>query len=156
MMAILCAALLASLVVQTPAWAAPSRTSVTIIINGMVRLATRFVGSWRRCGCSQMAPPSMCRQNRRGNWRRLCVRSTRQFIRDCMGRFFFGAGEAGFSSKAGILLHEISHFTLAGATRNPKIYGTEEAKMLATTNPNAARMNAENYEYFVESVALDL
>jgi peptidyl-Lys metalloendopeptidase len=70
-----------------------------------------------------------------------------------LGDFFFAAADTGFSSKLGILIHEISHFTLAGATKDPIIYGTAEAQRLAAIDPAAARGNAENIEYFVEAVS---
>ncbi|WP_375338077.1 M35 family metallo-endopeptidase [Bradyrhizobium japonicum] len=46
----------------------------------------------------------------------------------------------------------MSHFTLAGGTKDPKIYGPDEAKKLAASNPAAAQRNAENLEYFVEAL----
>ncbi|WP_334539506.1 M35 family metallo-endopeptidase [Bradyrhizobium sp. AZCC 1708] len=73
-----------------------------------------------------------------------------------LGAFFFGAPDKGYCSKPGILVHEISHFTLAGATKDPKIYGPEEALKLAASSPGAAQNNAENFEYFVESLAFSL
>jgi peptidyl-Lys metalloendopeptidase len=73
-----------------------------------------------------------------------------------LGYFFFNAPESGFSSKPGVLVHELSHFTLAGATQDPDIYGPDAAKSIALSNPEKAISNAENIEYFVESTAFDL
>jgi hypothetical protein len=73
-----------------------------------------------------------------------------------LGHFFFIAPQSGYSSKVGVLVHEISHFLLSGATKDPIIYGTEEAKRLAISKPVAAQSNAENIEYFVESVVFNL
>jgi Lysine-specific metallo-endopeptidase len=83
------------------------------------------------------------------------VRPDKSFV-IVLGSFFFSAPESGFSSKLGILVHEMTHFTLAGATKDPKIYGIDEAKKLAKSSPASAQQNAENFEYFVESVAFNL
>ena len=69
-----------------------------------------------------------------------------------LGRFFFSAPDKGYSSKLGIIIHELSHFTLMGATKDPKIYGTKEALTLAAEKPADARRNAENIEYFIEAL----
>jgi len=69
-----------------------------------------------------------------------------------LGDFFFTTPTTGFSSRMGTLVHEMSHFVLAGAARDPRIYGPGEAAQLAKSSPEAARNNAENIEYFVESV----
>lgn len=73
-----------------------------------------------------------------------------------LGAFFFTAPETGFSSKRGTIVHEMTHFTLAGATVDPDIYGPDEARLLAQNDPAAARRNAENYEYFVEATVFRL
>jgi Lysine-specific metallo-endopeptidase len=73
-----------------------------------------------------------------------------------LGAFFYTAGESGFSSKAGIIVHEISHFLLAGASADPEIYGPAQAQALAKSDPAAAQRNAENIEYFVEAIAYGL
>jgi peptidyl-Lys metalloendopeptidase len=72
-----------------------------------------------------------------------------------LGAFFFQAPQTGFDSKLGILVHEMSHFALAGATKDISS-GPTAAKALAATNPAAARRNADNYEYFVEAVIFNL
>jgi peptidyl-Lys metalloendopeptidase len=71
-----------------------------------------------------------------------------------LGRFFFAAANKGYSSRPGIIVHELSHFTLMGATKDPKIYGTAEALQLAAQKSAEARRNVENIEYFVEALAL--
>jgi peptidyl-Lys metalloendopeptidase len=73
-----------------------------------------------------------------------------------LGYFFFNALESGLSSKPGVLVHELSHFTLAGATEDPDIYGPDAAKSIALSNPETAKSSAENIEYFVESTAFGL
>lgn len=83
------------------------------------------------------------------------VRPDKSFV-ITLGYFFFNAPESGFSSKPGVLVHELSHFALAGATKDPDIYGPDAAKSLALSNPERARSNAENIEYFVESNAFGL
>jgi peptidyl-Lys metalloendopeptidase len=83
------------------------------------------------------------------------VRPDRAFV-IVLGAFFFTAPNQGFESKPGILVHEMTHFTLAGDTQDPRIYGPAEARNLARTSPADAQRNAENLEYFVESVAFAL
>jgi len=53
-------------------------------------------------------------------------------------------------SRAGTLIHESSHFTANGATHD-HVYGQENAKNLATSNPSQAIDNADNHEYFAEN-----
>jgi peptidyl-Lys metalloendopeptidase len=72
-----------------------------------------------------------------------------------LGIFFTQAPPTGFNSKLGTLVHEMSHFVLAGATKDI-VYGIDGAKNLAATNPSAARQNADNYEYFVEATVFGL
>jgi hypothetical protein len=73
-----------------------------------------------------------------------------------LGHYFFKAPAIGLASRMGVLIHEMSHFVLAGATIDPKVYGPDEALKLAKTSPGDAQKNAENLEYFVESVASGL
>lgn len=72
-----------------------------------------------------------------------------------LGPFFFKAPDGGFDSKPGIIVHEMTHFELAGATQDV-IVGREQARKLAASNPNAAQQSAENLEYFVEAVFFKL
>ena len=54
----------------------------------------------------------------------------------------------GYDTKLGIIIHELSH---AVARRDDIVYGQYDCKQLAIKDPKAARDNADNYEYFVES-----
>jgi len=83
------------------------------------------------------------------------VRPDKAFV-ITLGNFFFSASDSGFSSKLGTLIHEMTHFTVVGAAKDPKIYGVDEAKALARTNPDEAMKNAENIEYFVEAIYFGL
>ncbi|TFK72454.1 zincin [Pluteus cervinus] len=69
---------------------------------------------------------------------------------------FWRANLTGYNSQAGILLHELSHFTEVAATKdveipkNGEIY-YERCKGLARTKPEDARIHADNHEYFAEN-----
>lgn len=63
---------------------------------------------------------------------------------------FWSAPATGTDSKAGTLIHELSHFTILGGT-NDFVYGQSGAMSLAISNPANATMNADNHEYFVEN-----
>jgi RHS repeat-associated protein len=68
-----------------------------------------------------------------------------------IGNLFKGAPVVGTDSRAGTLVHELSHSEIIGATTDHgKTYGEENAKNLANTDPEAAKSNADNFEYFVE------
>ena len=54
----------------------------------------------------------------------------------------------GFDTKAGIVIHELSH---ALSYRDDVTYGTESCKKLAKRKAKKAVKNADNYEYYVES-----
>lgn len=71
-----------------------------------------------------------------------------------LGSLFFEAEEGGRDSQAGTLIHEISHFVLVGATNQnqEEVYGWDAAMELAAKDPEAAQQNAENYQYFAESI----
>src|SRR5260221_4100054 len=51
-----------------------------------------------------------------------------------LGAFFFRAPERGFDSRPGTLVHEMTHFTLVGATK-AVAYGIAKAKSLSLSNP---------------------
>jgi Lysine-specific metallo-endopeptidase len=75
------------------------------------------------------------------------------------GNLFWPAPDRGaFSTKAGTIVHEVSHFILTGKAMDPlnKQYGTKAALENATANPIGATKNAENIEYAVESYAYSL
>ena len=65
-------------------------------------------------------------------------------------KVFWSAPMAGTDSKAGTLIHEMSHFDVVAAT-DDFVYGQSGAKNLAITDPNKAVNNADNHEYFAEN-----
>jgi peptidyl-Lys metalloendopeptidase len=71
-----------------------------------------------------------------------------------LGDLFFPAPDSGFDSKPGILVHEMTHFTLVGGTGDAGgRYGVAAARDRAKTDPALAIRTADNFEYFVESIA---
>lgn len=65
-------------------------------------------------------------------------------------KVFWMAPLAGTDSKAGTLIHEMSHFNVVAAT-DDVVYGQTGAKNLASTDPDLAVTNADNHEYFAEN-----
>jgi len=63
---------------------------------------------------------------------------------------FWTAPMTGTDSKAGTLIHEMSHFNVTAGT-NDWVYGQTAAKNLAISNPDEALDNADNHEYFGEN-----
>ncbi len=63
---------------------------------------------------------------------------------------FWSAPLTGTDSKAGTLVHEMSHFNVVAGT-DDHAYGQSAAKRLAASNPSAALDNADNHEYFAEN-----
>jgi len=63
---------------------------------------------------------------------------------------FWSAPLSGTDSKAGTLIHEMSHFDVVAGT-DDVIYGQTGAKNLAISNPDDAIRNADNHEYFAEN-----
>lgn len=63
---------------------------------------------------------------------------------------FWTAPLTGTDSKAGTLIHEMSHFD-AVANTDDVVYGQSGAKSLAISNPASALKNADNHEYFAEN-----
>ncbi len=63
---------------------------------------------------------------------------------------FWTAPLTGTDSKAGTLIHEMSHFNVVAST-NDYVYGQTNAKNLAISNPDQAIGNADNHEYFAEN-----
>ena len=63
---------------------------------------------------------------------------------------FWSAPMTGTDSKAGTLVHEMSHFDVVANT-DDVVYGQTGAKNLATSNPTSALNNADNHEYFAEN-----
>jgi peptidyl-Lys metalloendopeptidase len=63
---------------------------------------------------------------------------------------FWTAPATGTDSKAGTMVHEMSHFDIVANT-DDVVYGQAGAKNLANTNPNDAVRNADSHEYFAEN-----
>jgi peptidyl-Lys metalloendopeptidase len=63
---------------------------------------------------------------------------------------FWSAPTTGTDSKAGTLVHEMSHFNVVAAT-DDWAYGQSAAKSLAISNPSRALDNADSHEYFAEN-----
>lgn len=63
---------------------------------------------------------------------------------------FFRTGQSGQDSRLGIVVHEVSHIAIR--TRDAR-YQPQGARELGKTEPATAAMNADSYEYFVESLA---
>jgi peptidyl-Lys metalloendopeptidase len=63
---------------------------------------------------------------------------------------FWSAPNTGTDSKAGTLIHEMSHFNVVAST-DDWAYGQSAAKSLASSNPTKAIDNADNHEYFAEN-----
>lgn len=63
---------------------------------------------------------------------------------------FWSAPNTGTDSRAGTLIHEMSHFNAVAGT-DDHAYGQSAAKSLATSNPDLALDNADNHEYFSEN-----
>lgn len=63
---------------------------------------------------------------------------------------FWPAPMTGTDSKAGTLIHEMSHFTVVAGT-DDFVYGQTAARNLAISNPDNAIRNADSHEYFAEN-----
>lgn len=63
---------------------------------------------------------------------------------------FWNAPATGTDSKAGTLVHEMSHFNVVAAT-DDWAYGQTNAKALAISDPVKAVDNADSHEYFAEN-----
>lgn len=63
---------------------------------------------------------------------------------------FWSAPITGTDSKAGTLVHELSHFNAIAGTKD-HAYGQSAAKSLAASSPTKAIANADSYEYFAEN-----
>jgi len=63
---------------------------------------------------------------------------------------FWSAPLSGTDSKAGTLIHEMSHFDVVAGT-NDWAYGQTAAMNLASTDPDRAVTNADSHEYFAEN-----
>jgi peptidyl-Lys metalloendopeptidase len=65
-------------------------------------------------------------------------------------RVFWSAPNTGTDSRAGTLIHEMSHFDVVAGT-DDHVYGQSAAKSLAISDPAAAIDNADSHEYFAEN-----
>ncbi len=65
-------------------------------------------------------------------------------------RAFWSAPNTGTDSRAGTLIHEMSHFNVVAGT-DDVVYGQTGAKSLAISDPNGALNNADSHEYFAEN-----
>ena len=65
-------------------------------------------------------------------------------------KVFWQAPLTGTDSKAGTLIHEMSHFNVVAGT-DDFVYGQTGAMQLAIEAPNDAVNNADNHEYFAEN-----
>ena len=65
-------------------------------------------------------------------------------------RAFWNAPNTGTDSRAGTLIHEMSHFDIVANT-DDVIYGQAGAKNLAINDPDGATRNADSHEYFAEN-----
>ncbi|KAH6907495.1 peptidyl-Lys metalloendopeptidase [Coprinopsis sp. MPI-PUGE-AT-0042] len=63
---------------------------------------------------------------------------------------FWRAANTGTDSKAGTLVHEASHWTANGGTKD-HVYGQSGCKSLASSDPGRAIFNADSHEYFAEN-----
>jgi len=68
-------------------------------------------------------------------------------------KVFWTAPATGTDSKAGTLVHEMSHFDVVAGTED-WAYGKTDAKNLAISNPTRAVDNADNHEYFGENTPI--
>ncbi|WP_206483051.1 M35 family metallo-endopeptidase [Thalassotalea sp. G2M2-11] len=65
-------------------------------------------------------------------------------------RAFWNANELGTDSRAGTIIHELSHFNVVAGT-DDVVYGQSGAKSLAISDPDQALNNADSHEYFAEN-----
>ncbi len=63
---------------------------------------------------------------------------------------FWSANELGTDSRAGTIIHELSHFNVVAGT-DDVVYGQSGAKSLAVSDPDQALNNADSHEYFAEN-----
>ncbi len=67
-----------------------------------------------------------------------------------VGDKFFKAGNKGFDTAYGTLIHEDVHFNKVVGAKDIR-YGVSNAENLARSKPESAISNADNFEYFVEA-----
>jgi len=64
---------------------------------------------------------------------------------------FWKSKTSGYDSQQGVIVHELSHFTAIGGTQD-YAYGLTACKQLAISSPTKAIANADNYEYYGETI----
>ena len=69
-------------------------------------------------------------------------------------RAFWSAPLTGTDSKAGTMVHEMSHFNVVANT-DDVVYGQTGARNLAISNPDDAIQNADSHEYFAENTPFE-
>eukprot|EP01102_Stenamoeba_stenopodia_P008344 TRINITY_DN2397_c0_g1_i1.p1 TRINITY_DN2397_c0_g1~~TRINITY_DN2397_c0_g1_i1.p1 ORF type:complete len:380 (-),score=104.29 TRINITY_DN2397_c0_g1_i1:104-1243(-) len=67
------------------------------------------------------------------------------------GTFWQLETAGGYDTQAGSLIHELSHFIVVGGTQD-YIYGPQGAQSLALSDATKAQKNADNFEYYGESI----
>ncbi|KAF8722341.1 hypothetical protein AX14_009873 [Amanita brunnescens Koide BX004] len=65
-----------------------------------------------------------------------------------LGKMFWDGPVTGRDSKAGTIIHELSHLVCQTQDRG---YGTRDAKDLAVMKPDIALINADSHQYFAEN-----
>jgi peptidyl-Lys metalloendopeptidase len=68
-------------------------------------------------------------------------------------KVFWQAPPTGTDSRAGTLIHEMSHFDVVAGT-DDVVYGQSGARTLADSDPDRAITNADSHEYFAENTPL--
>jgi uncharacterized Zn-binding protein involved in type VI secretion len=66
-----------------------------------------------------------------------------------VGNHFWNTGANDRAPKAGILIHELSHFKHIGGTEDD-IYGEKRCLLLAKVDPKGALYNADTFQFFME------
>lgn len=64
---------------------------------------------------------------------------------------FWGSPRTGEDSRAGTIIHETSHFWDTADT-DDHVYGWDKCRQLAAKDPAKAQKNADNYEYWLETL----
>jgi len=64
---------------------------------------------------------------------------------------YWRAKLTGYDSQQGVIVHELSHFNAIGGTKD-YAYGVTACKNLAISSPSKAVANADNYEYYCETI----
>lgn len=64
---------------------------------------------------------------------------------------FFQQSAAGKDSFAGVIFHELTHIEAVGPTRDHE-YGVTDTQALAISDPDKARKNADNFQYYIEDL----